>query len=137
MPGLDDFCKGMIKVSGILQTFEDLLENGDLLEEDLAEVTTSAPILNLASNTLSLSDEGQKGLKRKGDGQVSGSSQVYRKKPKGKCYKCKQKGHWKVDCPKNVEDTHSTLITRTCLVASSTYSWVVHTSTIDHVCYTL
>ena len=34
------------------------------------------------------------------EGSDTSSKSVAMKKPKGKCFKCEQKGHWKQNCPK-------------------------------------
>ena len=63
------------------------------------------------------------------------------KKPKGKCFKCKQSGHWKGDCPllktENNGGMSHALVVETCLAVLSTSTWCVDTGTTDHVCISL
>ncbi|KAL8125384.1 hypothetical protein AgCh_012900 [Apium graveolens] len=60
------------------------------------------------------------------------------KKPKGKCFRCKQSGHWKQDCPlpKKTNNTGMSLslVTETFIAAISTSTWCVDTGATDHVC---
>jgi hypothetical protein len=63
------------------------------------------------------------------------------KKPKGKCFRCKQSGHWKQDCPlpKKTNNTGMSLslVTETYIAAISTSTWCVDTGATDHVCNSL
>ena len=62
------------------------------------------------------------------------------KKPKGKCFRCKQSGHWKGDCPLlkvNKTGISHSLVTETFLAALSTSTWCVDTGATDHVCNSL
>ena len=60
------------------------------------------------------------------------------KKPKGKCYRCKQSGHWKEDfpLPKKTKNTGMSLslVTKTFKAAISTSPSCVDTGATDHVC---
>ncbi|CAA0841984.1 Unknown protein, partial [Striga hermonthica] len=63
-----------------------------------------------------------------------------KKKPKGKCYNCQQKGHWKANCPlskKPKKGTPFALVVETCLAVLSTSTWCVDTRATDHVCNSL
>ncbi|CAA0819636.1 Unknown protein, partial [Striga hermonthica] len=45
-------------------------------------------------------------------------------KPKGKCFKCNKRVHWKSDCPlKDAPGTSLVLVVETCFSACSTCSW--------------
>lgn len=63
------------------------------------------------------------------------------KKPKGKCFRCKQSGHWKQDCPlpKKTNNTGMSLslVTETYIAAISTSTWCVDTGATNHVCNSL
>ena len=63
------------------------------------------------------------------------------KKPKGKCFRCKQSGHWKQDCPlpKKTNNTGMSLslVTETYIAAVSASTWCVDTGATDHVCNTM
>ena len=61
-------------------------------------------------------------------------------KPKGKCYTCGQKGHWKTDCPKSKNDKNSGMshlyVVETCLLACTTGTWCVNTGATRSSPYT-
>ncbi|CAA0830115.1 Unknown protein, partial [Striga hermonthica] len=87
--------------------------------------------------------KGKKMKKSTGKGKAVMSDAQHRqkaKKPKGKCYNCQQKRHWKANCPlprKSDKGTPFALVVETCLAVLSTNTWCVDTGATDHVCNSL
>ena len=61
------------------------------------------------------------------------------KKPKGKCFKCGQKGHWKQNCPKATKKPGmgDLLVVEACLVENFNDKWIIDSRATNHVCYSL
>ena len=61
------------------------------------------------------------------------------KKPKGKCFKCGQKGHWKQNCPKATKKPGmgDLLVVEACLVENFNDKWIIDSGATNHVCYSL
>ena len=61
------------------------------------------------------------------------------KKPKGKCFKCGQKGHWKHNCPKATKKPSmgDLLVVEACLVENFNDKWIIDSGATNHVCYSL
>ena len=61
------------------------------------------------------------------------------KKPKGKCIKCGQKGHWKQNCPKATKKPSigDLLVVEACLVENFNDKWIIDSGATNHVCYSL
>ena len=61
------------------------------------------------------------------------------KKPKGKCFKCRQKGHWKQNCSNATKNPGmgDLLVVEACLVENFNDKWIIDSGATDHVCYSL
>ena len=61
------------------------------------------------------------------------------RKPKGKCFKYGQQGHWKKDCPKlkGQSGNFSTTVIESCFVADSANSWWIDLGATYHICNSL
>ena len=80
---------------------------------------------------------GNKNKKKKAVIPVTKSNAM--KKPKGKCFKCGQKGHWKHNCPKATKkpDMSDLLVVEACLVENFNDKWIIDSRATNHVCYSL
>ena len=65
-------------------------------------------------------------------------------KPKGKCYTCGQKGHYRNNCPKKPQSQNNnnsgmpqSYVIETCFMARTTSTWCVDTGATNHVCNSL
>ena len=61
------------------------------------------------------------------------------RKPKGKCFKCGHKEHWKKDCPKlkGQLGNFSTAVIEYCFVVDFANSWWIDLGATDHMCNSL
>ena len=61
------------------------------------------------------------------------------KKPKGKCFKCGQKGHWKQNCPQiaKKQGMGNLNVVEACLVENYNDKWIIDSGATNHVCYSL
>ena len=61
------------------------------------------------------------------------------RKPKGKCLKCRQRGHWNKDCPKlkGQSGNFSTAIIESCFVVDSANYWWIDSGATYHICNSL
>ena len=61
------------------------------------------------------------------------------KKPKGKCFKYRHKGHWKHNCPKAAkkQGMSDLLVVVVCLVENFNDKWIIDSRATNHVCYSL
>ena len=61
------------------------------------------------------------------------------KKPKGKCFKCGQKRHWKQNCPKATKKPGmgDLLVVEVCLVENFNDKWIIDSGATNHLCYSL
>ena len=61
------------------------------------------------------------------------------KKPKGKCFKCGHKGHWKQNCPKATKKLGmgDLLVVEACLVENFNDKLIIDSGATNHVCYSL
>ena len=61
------------------------------------------------------------------------------KKSKGKCFKCGQKGHWKLNCPKATKKPGmgDLLLVEAYLVENFNDKWIIDSRATNHICYSL
>ncbi|RVW99042.1 Retrovirus-related Pol polyprotein from transposon TNT 1-94 [Vitis vinifera] len=104
-----------------------------------------APIvLNIerASSSVQKKGKKKKNVKPNNNGAANGVNGVV-KKPKGKCFHCKQPGHWKLQCPtwlakkKQSTSPFHLLVVETCLAVLTTHQWCVDSGATNHVCNSL
>ena len=77
--------------------------------------------------------------KNKQKGQVPVTKTTAMKKPKGKCFKCGQKGHWKQNCPQiaKKQGMGNLNVVEACLVENYNDKWIIDSGATNHVCYSL
>lgn len=102
---------------------------------------------HFSQSSSKLNPKGKKFKKKqgKGKGQKKGNAGKKDKgtgeKPKGKCFKCGLKGHWKKDCPKllgsDKKGISLSYYIETCHVVDSTDSWIVDSGATNHICNSL
>ena len=80
-----------------------------------------------------------KNQKNKKKGEVYVSKMTTIKKPKGKCFKCGEKGHWKQNCPKATKKPGmgDLNIVEACLVENYNNKWIIDSRATNHICYSL
>ena len=80
---------------------------------------------------------GNKNKKKKAVIQITKSDAM--KKPKGKCFKCGHKGHWKQNCLKATKKPGmgDLLVVEACLVENFNDKWINDSKATNHVCYSL
>ncbi|KAL6312302.1 hypothetical protein AAG906_014654 [Vitis piasezkii] len=105
----------------------------------------AAPVvLNIerASSSVQKKGKKKKNVKPNNNGAANGVNGVV-KKPKGKCFHCKQPGHWKLQCPtwlakkKQGTSPFHLLVVETCLAVLTTHQWCVDSGATNHVCNSL
>ncbi|RVW98285.1 Retrovirus-related Pol polyprotein from transposon TNT 1-94 [Vitis vinifera] len=105
----------------------------------------AAPVvLNIerASSSVQKKGKKKKNVKLNNNGAAKGVNGVV-KKPKGKCFHCKQPGHWKLQCPtwlakkKQGTSPFHLLVVETCLAVLTTHQWCVDSGATNHVCNSL
>ena len=101
-------------------------------------------VVEKGSTSTSVKKEKKKNVPKQAAQSKNQKPKVSDGKPKGKCYTCGQKGHWRDDCPKkpktqngNNQDMSFAYVVETCLMACTTGTWCVDTRATNHVCNSL
>ena len=87
-----------------------------------------------SSSKLKSKGKGKNAKKKKNITEKQKPSSKKNGKPKGKCFKCGEKGHWERECPKIVKlGTDNLFVIEVCLVQNSTNTWIIDSGATNHI----
>ena len=132
-------------MQGMVKTIPEVFS---MLKSAEAEIKKEHQVLMVNKTTKFKKGKGKKNFKKDGKDVAAPGKPVARKKskngpkPETECFYCKEKGHWKRNCPKYLADKKADNTKGICdihvidvyLTSTRSSSWVFDTGAVAHIC---